>query len=143
MEKINVEEIMEQIRIEIKEKGYSEESLDFGSVDIPKEAGYYYNNAELKSLIGQMNAIYYVPHRYPVTGNPVTRFIKKVIRVLISFVIKPISANQNEFNANVTRSFNQMVGYVEQQNEIIQQYEKNLELLEAKIRRLENRLDEK
>lgn len=138
MEEINVEEIMEQIRKEIGEKGYSEETIKFRPDTLGGENSCQ-SIDELKDMISQMNETYFVPCRYAIHGNPVKVFIKKVIRLMIAFVIKPISENQNQFNEYTVHAFNLMLECIERQSIIIKDSEKEINLLKNEIETLKKK----
>lgn len=140
MQEINVEEIMEEIREDIKNKGYTSDMLSFKDVAVPNEEGYTYNYDELCRLVYQMNQCCSVPWARELPGNVIVVFIKKVIRVLVTFLIAPMSDEQNAFNGNATRVINQLMGYIDVQNNKIESMEKNIEMLEEKLAELSQRI---
>lgn len=119
MENINIEEIMAQIKGEIKEKGLTPDMLSFE--DVPYSKPVQVTREESSSLadaddaLAHMNAHYYVQPYKPIAGNPLKVFIKKVIRKLTKFYVEPVVFEQNEFNANTVSVLNTFRGAIEGQ----------------------------
>lgn len=105
---IHIEEIMQNIRKEIKEKGLSSEMLSFEDVPYqkPDAAVNGAGSEEVKNSLVYLNGHYNVQPYKPLGGNPLFVFIKKVLRKLMKFYIEPIVNDQNNFNANVVRVLN-------------------------------------
>lgn len=143
MQEINVEEIMKEIREDIRNKGYTPDMLSFKDVSVPNEDGYTYNYDELCGLVYQVNQCCSVPWARELPGNPIVVFIKKVIRITVAFLIAPMSDEQNAFNGNTTRVINQLMGYIDAQNNKIESMEKNIEILEEKVAKLSEKIQEK
>ena len=85
---IDVSEIMEQIRTEIKEKGYSSDMLSFA--DVPNDAdsdtsGERFDADMLRANVQYISTHHRVDPYRPLAGNPIAVFFKKVIRKLVSF----------------------------------------------------------
>ena len=119
MENINIEEIMAQIKGEIKEKGLTPDMLSFEDVpyskpvQVTREGGS--SLADADDALAHMNAHYYVQPYKPIAGNPLKVFIKKVIRKLTKFYVEPVVFEQNEFNANTVSVLNTFRGAIEGQ----------------------------
>ncbi|MBQ2265294.1 MAG: hypothetical protein IJY06_10695 [Oscillospiraceae bacterium] len=105
---IHIEEIMQNIRKEIKEKGLSSDMLSFEDVPYqkPDAAVNGAGSEEVKNSLVYLNGHYNVQPYKPLGGNPLFVFIKKVLRKLMKFYIEPIVNDQNNFNANVVRVLN-------------------------------------
>lgn len=107
---IDIEEIMAQIKREIKEKNLTSDMLSFEDVPYKKPIQVSRSgNASLDDAdeaLSFMNAHYYVQPYKPITGNPLKVFIKKVIRKLTKFYVEPVVFEQNEFNANTVSILN-------------------------------------
>lgn len=108
MEQINVEKLMEQIRAEIAEKGYTAAELDFQDVDGCGGAVVDYNPKVLQTALQEAEEGFIVRCRDPYAGNPVKVFIKKVLRKLMLFFVEPIVAQQNAYNSAVTQALAQL-----------------------------------
>lgn len=117
---INIEEIMAQIKREIKEKNLSSDMLSFEDVPYKKPVQISRSgNASLSDAdetLAFMNAHYYVQPYKPITGNPIKVFIKKVIRKLTKFYVEPVVFEQNEFNANTVSVLNTLRNTAENQS---------------------------
>ena len=99
---VNIEKIMDDIRAEIKEKGYTSDMLSFKDVTGKGAShGEMLSDTELADTLDTANSLAVVPFDRPITGNPIAVFIKKLIRKLIRFYIRPIVEQQNEFNAQL------------------------------------------
>jgi hypothetical protein len=114
---IQVTEIMESIRAEIKEKGYSSDMLSFADVPSDPESGDFSERFDADMLHGNVqyvNANHRVDPYRPLQGNPVAVFFKKVIRKLVSFYIEPYAAEQSSLNANVAQAQAQIELYIQE-----------------------------
>lgn len=104
VQEIDIKSIINEIKLEIKNKGYSNEMLSFNdnfdemllkNVPVVDDTfdEYKFHNKE-----------YLIEYHRPLQGNIFTVFIKKIIRKLIKFYIVPIVIDQNNFNHIVTRA---------------------------------------
>jgi len=57
-------------------------------------------------------------------------FVKKVIRKLTKFYVEPIVNDQNQYNAGVTRSMNEMRRFIRETQQENQELKKRIEKLE-------------
>lgn len=136
MEKINVEEIMEEIRKEIKEKGYTNDMLSFDDVVTSKSG-----HKTLEEYYDILNATWNIPAYRVLSGGkgPLGRakvFVKKVLRKIMKFYIEPIVSAQTEFNGNNVRLLNLINSYMELND-------KRIEMLESELEQLKKELKEK
>lgn len=139
--KIDVEKIMQEIREDIKEKGYTNEMLSFHEVQVQTEGVNTFNKNEYKHILHNINMNCNVPWYRDIAQGGVIGFIKKVVRKMCAFLIAPISDQQNLFNGEVTKEFNQITGYMDEIEEQFELYKKNIELLEEKISKLETEME--
>lgn len=134
---VNVEEIMKQIRAEIAEKGLQDDAIEFetimgiDSTDGSRE----FNCKRLNESVIYLNGNWEVSayrQLYAVSGfkGKLFVFVKKVIRKLTKFYVEPIVADQNQFNASVTRSMNEMKKFVRETQQENQELKKRIEELE-------------
>ena len=86
MRQVNVEEIMEEIKDEIKEKGYTDDMLSFSDIPLANV-----------DLAGQMKDAAFIAWRRPVSQG-VKGIIKRIIRKCVGFVIAPVTEDQTRFN---------------------------------------------
>ena len=111
---INVEEIMQGIRAEIKQKGYTLDMLSFQektSLRTTDSEGYSLEN--LKAAVEELSRFGHISSYHNIEDSGVKSILKKVIRKLMLFLINPIVEEQNRFNQSVTRSVQQMIEYIE------------------------------
>lgn len=135
---INVEEIIREIRDEIKKRGYTDEMLGFSEITYSSEAETVYNISTCKEIVCNLNCNWNVEWYREIPGNNFIRFLKKVIRKSCAFLIRPMSEQQVFFNANVTNGFNQLMAYIEDLENQKSTYEEEIKSLEEKIVKLEN-----
>lgn len=136
MKEINVEEIMAEIRQEIKDKGYTPDMLSFRDPNAAVEEYCEFDHDEFRDTIGFLEATKYVPWKNP-TGHGLKGFVKKVILKLVGPLIAPISDGQNTYNHQVTAAFTQLLGYVNQQNKQLEAYSKEIEELKKRLEKTE------
>ena len=154
---INIEKIMDDIRAEIKENGYTSDMLSFsdvvGTVTISIDK---FDKAEFNGVVTYLGASNTVPLSMPLKGNPIIVFIKKVIRKLTRVTIRPIAQHQTEYNAYTARAFTMVGNYIEENSEIskldllnklevlelkLQTASKEIEKLNLRIAELENKAE--
>ena len=113
--KINLEELIKQLEESEKERGYSEEFLDFNDIEVGDEVSLddNYSYERLKQLIEEINRTYCVSLDVPVPGGRVKRFIKRALRKVFLPVIRPMNEQQVAFNAAVVQCLNQIFLYIE------------------------------
>ena len=136
MQTIDVEKIMDEIRQEIREKGYNDSMLSFKDVDSseylkklkPEDV---FDLAELEMQVQIANMRAEVPWYHQVEGSAIANFVKKVIRKLIRFVIIPINEEQNAYNAAAAESLTQLLAYVKEQEQTIAKLQGEVERLKA------------
>lgn len=112
---IDVSEIMNGIRAEIREKGYSSDMLSFADVPMESEDGDMQERFDADMLhcnVQYINVNHRVDPYRPIGGNPIAAFFKKVIRKLVSFYVEPYAAEQSSFNANVAQAQTQIELYI-------------------------------
>lgn len=100
---INIEEIMADIKREIKEKGLSGDMLSFEDVPYRKtpQAG-----GSVKEALGSLNSNYNVQPYKELNGNPLKVLLKKIIRKMTKFYIEPAVEDQNNINSDIVTVLN-------------------------------------
>lgn len=137
METINVEKIMQEIREDIKNKGYTDDMLSFCDIQIQETMAEEYNQSEYRSALHNMGVYSYVPWYRDLSKSKIKRVVQKVVRKVSAFLIAPISEQQSDFNYEATKAFGQIAGYIEQSENQMEANKKMIELLEEKIEKLE------
>ena len=133
---VNIEKIMDDIRAEIKEKGYTADMLSFKEVTGKTTFnGEGLDECELIDNLDTANSLCLVPFDRPLPGNPIVVFFKKVIRKLIRFYIRPTVEQQNEFNAQIVRAVNTVGKYAIEikSRPDAEELSKKVEILELKL----------
>ena len=93
---INIEQIMADIKREIKEKGLTADMLSFEDIPYKKTA----QGCTPAEAVDYVTSHYYVQPIQEFKGNRVKVFFKKAMRRLMRFYVEPIVMEQNDFNAN-------------------------------------------
>lgn len=137
-EKINIEEIMAEIKQSIKEQGLTADMLSFEDVPYKKNA----QSGSASEALDYVSTHYYIQPYKELRGNPVKVFIKKVIRKLTKFYVEPVVFEQNEFNANTVSVLNTFRGAINSQPQAQDnsELENRIETLELAQKELLNRL---
>ncbi len=139
---INVEEIMSQIKREIKEKNLTADMLSFEDVPYEKPTDMSSGSSleDCDSALTYMNTHYYIQPYKELQGNPLKVFFKKVIRKLTKFYVEPVVFEQNDFNANTTKALNSLRSAVNNGSESSDMNDR-LQVLELAQKELTKRID--
>lgn len=139
MQEINVEEIMEQIRNDIKEKGYTPDMLSFKDSNASYAVARAFDSEEFRNTVGHIEMTKYVPWKQDITGQGVKGTAKKAIQKLIGPIIAPASDGQNVHNQQVAEAFAQLLGYVAMQGKLIEEQEEKIASIQKRLEELENK----
>ena len=144
MEQINIEDIMKQIRTEIREKGYVDNELQFsdiaclaGGSGVPFDMNQYKEEVESANESRLVLSYRDISSDRAGVGKIIT-IVKKIVRKVVCFYIEPIVDDQNRFNEFSTRIMTQSVSRFEEDDQKIDELEKKLYDCEKKIRELES-----
>ncbi len=143
MSGINIEDIMDEIREEIRQKGYTDDMPSFEEIENREESGYQYSEEEYLALLHEINVNNNIVWYRELEGGFLSRLLKKVVRKLTSFLGVPVVVDQSAFNASVTREFNQLAGYMDEQKDELNRCRQEIALLTDKVEELQESLDEK
>lgn len=105
-ENINIEDIMNEIRAEIKEKGLTSDMLSFEEIPVRQAVIATTQENEADIALAYINHHYAVQPYKQLQGSGIKVFVKKVIRKLVKFYVEPVVFDQNTFNAHVVRVIN-------------------------------------
>lgn len=145
MSELNVEKIMEEIRYEIREKGYTKDMLSFSDVDIETEDTKVgiekFERIKFNEELFNLNMLWNVnPYREidvkPGLKGKCVAFIKKIIRKCIRFYLAPIVWEQDTFNATTVRLLNMMNLYMEENQRLSDQVVKMKDEHEILVKRI-------
>ena len=124
---IDIEQIMQDIREEAKQIEYKE-PIAFKQIRVPQ-------TARLKPYLSYLqNAI--ISYYRPLEGNIVKRFLKKVVRKLLKFLVEPITIEVNSYCSQNAAGWTIM-------NELLEAQEKEITVLQSRISALEAELARK
>ncbi len=115
---INTEEIMEQIRQNIKDRGYQDLDLSFDDVSANDQDKYErpeYNHIELANEIHRAGSSRGIEYYKPLDGSGPKLFLKKIIRKFCKPAVAPLVDSQNLFNDATTRALSQIDAYITEQ----------------------------
>jgi hypothetical protein len=143
---INIEEIMNQIRQEIRDKGYKDEEILFDDVILSSVATPYNMQSykeELEKMVQNRLVLSYrdVSSDRKVVG-PILTFFKKLFRRMIAFYIEPIVDDQNLLNECSTTLYAQIFNKFAENEEKISELEKELYDCKKRCMALEDKLKE-
>ena len=145
MIEINVEEIMEEIRKDILEKGYTNDMLSFEDIKVQECAidSARFQMQEMARELSVVNSNYELHFYREYEGNFIKNIIKKVIRKIIKPIIFPICEEQIRYNVAVTRVLNQMNLYIQDLEKGKKELADELETLYVENERIKSLLEKK
>ncbi|MBE6841413.1 MAG: hypothetical protein IJP18_09115 [Oscillospiraceae bacterium] len=140
-DKICIEDIMNEIREEIKRENYDSSMLSFEDIECDESlidrntaaSGNFEENYKYLRAHCEVNPNKQMP------GGEVEVFVKKVIRKLMKFYIEPYSRDQNQLNVRYTQMLGALKEESDRTNDLMQ---KKLLMLENKISKLEKENEE-
>ena len=163
-EMINTEEIMNQIRENIKTRGYSDLDLSFDDVTAGNYDKYEkpeFSLSEMSSEVSYADSSKCVDYLQPMDGGGVKLAIKKIIRKFCKPAVAPLVESQNLFNGATARALAQMDAYITEreggdggkrkadekefmdvQEKLTEDLDTRVILLEQKIEQLEKKISE-
>lgn len=115
---INTEEIMEQIKQNVKERGYSDLDLTLDDVTAGSYDKYEkpeFSHDELSNEVYYADSSKCVDYLQPMDGSGFKLAIKKVIRKFCKPAVAPLVESQNLFNGATARALAQMDAYITEQ----------------------------
>lgn len=138
---INIETIMQEIKAEIREKGYTNDLLSFNDivVDTSTMSVTKFDKIAFNEEIYTVNHSWNVQAYRVLNGSRIAVFFKKVIRKMVYFFVEPIVLEQNGFNASIVRIMNQMNCYVDETKQENSVLKKQIEELTEKIKQFEQK----
>ncbi len=111
MVNIDVEKILEEIRIEIKNNGYKASDLNFDDIKLPINVTDIPWNLKIYA---------------PIPGHGFKHFIKRIVRKIVRPVFDQQFKTQQSFNDNVIKVLNELSEIIDEQQGKIEILERNL-----------------
>lgn len=131
MIKVDVEQIMKEIRDEIQKKGLTHDVLSFQDISGKNICcSLIFNRDELKKrmcYLNNSNRVEYFHQIIPHRG--IKNIIKLVIRKCLRFLLQPLIEEQNHYNAELVQALNQMQLFVEEQIRQNEDYRNQIEMI--------------
>ena len=136
---------MQEIRAEIRAKGYEDNEIPFsdiaclvGGTEVPFDLKDYLDDISMMDESRTVLAYRDISSTRKGVGKLIT-FIKKVIRKMVCFYVEPLVDDQNRFNELTTRVVAQTVRRYNDDDARIEELEKKIYKCERRIRELELR----
>lgn len=111
MQEINVEEIMQEIREEIKAKGMEDQKLEFADVSMVEsslELPEKYDPDMMQKELLNLNNLWDTSLEEVRSKNPVKKAVKKVLQKAVGVIVRSHITEQTIFNASVVHSINML-----------------------------------
>lgn len=112
---LNIEDIMSEIRADIKEKGLLGDMLSFADIPCdanPRNPAQQYDPDQLRNNVAYVSDYFAVSTENEIKGGALSRLIKKAVRKLTRFYIEPIADEQSAINANTAQALQQLELYI-------------------------------
>ncbi len=137
---VNIQKIMEEIRAEIKEKGYTADMLSFSEIPLPAAASQADTADEeaVAQAIGRMRGLSFIAWRRPVNAG-VKGLVKRVLYKLSGFIAAPMSEDQTAFNGAAVSAMEQIAAVLKAQQQEIAQQQDEIQRLQKHIYSLEKK----
>ncbi len=133
---INIEEIMDEIRQNIKDRGYDKAPVSFEQIEIHSSVlkiGTGYDSDEFMNELEFLDSNCTTSFHVSIAGgNPFSVFIKKVIRKMTRFIVAPLVDSQNAYNVSNVKCMNQISEFISE----MEQYKTRIEQLEKELKEL-------
>ena len=116
--RVNSEEIMEQIRQKVKDRGYEDLKINIDDVSTDGYDKYEipdYSHYELSNEIYSADSAKGVDYLQPMDGSGLKLTVKKFIRKFCKPVVAPLVERQNLFNGATARALAQIDAYITEQ----------------------------
>ena len=112
-EKVNIEQIMAEIKEEIARKGISLDIQDFSAAsEKPVMEIEPFDMNDFQQNVLAVERSYQVECYAPIVGNPLIKLVKRVVRKMVNFIISPLVEDQNAFNQAAAKTIFSLRSYV-------------------------------
>lgn len=158
IQSVDVENIMEEIRANIRARGETGEVLSFdeSSADLECEneivGSVSYSDKELHHYVVSANQEHNIPFYQIIPKGGLKSFVKRFLRRMVAFIILPLRDAQNRYNANVVQALMQIEAYsldqrdemrvyVKEQEQRVTRQEEDIEKLTERLQVLEKKYE--
>ena len=139
-QKIDVEQIMDEIRADIERRELDDTLVPFDEIPFSNEImnvlpdSHAYSRKELRRNLLYAADHYKVPlDRVIEAGNAGAMTVKKAVRKFTRFYIKPVVEDQNSVNAALVNVLRQERNYIQIQEQAVRELKERVAALEAEI----------
>lgn len=129
MNSVNIEDIMKQIR---GEAVVSKENPCDNKATERATAGNF-DKRYFDDSVAKLKRTHYVAWHREITGNPLARAVKKIVRKLTYFFIAPVVEDQNKYNIHNADALAQISDYITKTQETINELQTQVEDLKAEV----------
>lgn len=151
---IDIERIMDEIRENIKRRGYKEEDIDFenitGNVKAVLGVKTDFSSYEFEHSLKTASSLHYIEYYRMIPKGGLKSFIQRLIRKIVKFMMIPMVDQQNQYNYHIIMCMRQLEGFTKEQQMLLDQKERAIDELEEKVfqltkkyEALENRLKDR
>lgn len=110
---VNIEQVVEEIHQQICEKGISLDIPEFsGASEKPVVEIAPFDMDEFMQNVAAVERRYQIECYAPIVGNPVIKLIKRVVRKMVNFIVAPIVEDQNAFNSAAAKTIFSLQSYI-------------------------------
>ena len=145
MKKIDIEKIMEEIREDIKQRGYKDDDIDFenitGNVKAILGVKTDFSSYELGHAVNGAANLHKIEYYRMIPQGGIKSFIQRSIRRAVKFMMVPMVDQQNQYNYQMVVCMRQMEAFIEEYRMQIEQKNQQIEGLEEKIFSLTKRCE--
>lgn len=145
MKKIDVEQIMNEIRSDIEKRGYKDDDIDFqnitGNVKAVLGVKTDFSSYELAHALNGAADLHKIEYYRMIPKGGLKSFIQRSIRKVVKFMMIPMVDQQNQYNYQMVVCMRQMEAFIEEYKMQIEQKEQQIESLEEKIFNLNKRCE--
>ncbi|MDE7310210.1 MAG: hypothetical protein K2N87_01070 [Eubacterium sp.] len=138
---VNIEKIMEEIRAEIMEKGYTADMLSFADVPLPAaedEPDSAAAGEAVSQAVSRMQGLSFIAWRRPVNAG-IKGIVKRILYKLSGFIAAPMSEDQTAFNGATVSAMEQLFAVLKAQQQEIEQQKASIERLQKHLSNLEKK----
>lgn len=136
IQSIDINEIMNEIRENIKKRGYIDDILSFEDMSSSNGIDYIgtdFNYTEFAIYLSIINDGWNIPYYRDIPQRGLKGFIKKVIRKILFSQFNPIMEEQSRYNANLANIMNQLNNYLLKQQIELEKSSKRITELEKRM----------
>ncbi len=138
---VNIQKIMEEIRAEIREKGYTADMLSFSDVPLPvglDETNSVADGEAFVQAVSRMRRLSFIAWQRPINTG-IKGIVKRVLYKLSGFIAAPMSEDQTAFNGAAVSAMEQLCTILKTQQQEIARQQVSIESLQKHISNLERK----